>query len=127
MQNGAVVTEDALMGRVIWVLRIIRIAVEFIGALGGMAALIFGLIFAALTFLDHGAGNAWGGGRVGHGHHYLFAAGHYTEVSAVMFWSVWLAQVIGFAGAGLFVLTLVIEGIFWVLGWETYLFERRQP
>jgi hypothetical protein len=115
------------MGKIIWVLRIIRIAIEFIGALGGLAAFIFGLIFVALTFLDHGAGNAWGGGRVEQGQHYLFAAGHYTEVSAVMFWSVWLTQIIGFSGAGLFVLTLLIEGIAWLLGWETYLFERRRP
>ena len=104
----------------------IRLAVGALGAVGGILALLCSLIFVALVVCNHGAGNAWGGGRIADGRRFLFAGGKYTEVSASMFWIVWVTQVVMFSGGWLFALVLAIEGCFRLAGGESYVWGRRR-
>ena len=103
----------------------LRLVVGALGAVGGIFALLFSLIFVVLVVCNHGAGNAWGGGRIADGKHFLFAGGKYTEVSASMFWVVWVTQVVMFSGGGLMVLMFAIEGMVWLFGGESYVWGRR--
>ena len=108
---------------------LIRIIIGMLGALGGLLALLFSLVFVVLSLFSHGGGNALGGlggGQIVHGNYYLFSHGREIKVTVLMFWAMWITQFIMFSGALMMVLMFATEGLVWLVGGESYLWGRRR-
>ena len=108
---------------------LIRITIGMLGAVGGLLALLFSLIFVVLSLFSHGGGNALGGlggGQIVHGNYYLFSHGREIKVTMFMFWAMWITQLIMFSGGGSMALMFAIEGLVWLAGGESYVWGRRR-